>query len=164
SCDRIFIFVLSEEGSGFSFKDRLEMVKAGTAHLSNVTVLTTGPYLISSATFPTYFLKERDLANRVFCEVDIEIFTKFFVPRLNITKRFVGTEPLSAMTEKYNEELKNKLPLHNIDLIEIPRKEKNGTAISASAVRDFISKGDIESVKKIVPNTTFEYLKNNNLI
>ena len=59
-CDHVYVFVLSEEKSDFSFIDRLNMVKLGTAELKNVTVLPTGPYLISSATFPTYFLKDRE--------------------------------------------------------------------------------------------------------
>lgn len=163
-CDRVYVFVLSEEGDGFRAKDRLEMVKLGTSHLANVTVLQTGPYLISSATFPTYFLKDRDKADKVICEVDIEIFLKHFVPRLSINRRYVGTEPLSPMTNTYNEALKKQLPLSGIELKEIERKETDGTPISASAVRRFIENGDIEALKKYVPQTTFNYLKENNLI
>ena len=75
-CDRVYVFVLSEDRSEFSAKDRMEMVKRGVADLPNVTVLPTGPYLISSATFPTYFLKEREKAAQIQCLLDIEIFTK----------------------------------------------------------------------------------------
>ena len=52
-CDRLYVFVLSEDKSRFSAADRLTLVKEGTKDLKNVTVLPTGPYLISSATFPT---------------------------------------------------------------------------------------------------------------
>lgn len=163
-CDRIYIFVLSEEGDGFSAKDRLEMVKLGTAHLPNVTVLQTGPYLISSATFPTYFLKDRDSAEEVLCDVDIEIFVKYFVPRLSINRRYVGTEPLSAMTNTYNLALRRRLPSAGIEFKEIPRKEVDGTPVSASAVRNHISKGEIDKLNSILPLTTLNYLKTNNLI
>ena len=58
-CDWLYVFVLSEDKSAFPAADRLALVKAGTADLPNVTVQPTGPYLISSATFPTYFLKDQ---------------------------------------------------------------------------------------------------------
>ncbi|MBQ7391062.1 MAG: adenylyltransferase/cytidyltransferase family protein, partial [Clostridia bacterium] len=73
-CDHVFVFILSEDKSEFSAADRFEMARLGTAHIPNVTVLPSGPYLISSATFPTYFLKDRDKAKQAFCDVDIEIF------------------------------------------------------------------------------------------
>ena len=154
-CDRVYLFVLSERGEGFEPSKRLAMVKAGTAHLPNVIVLETGPYMISAATFPTYFLKDRDSADRVMCEVDIEVFLKHFVPRLGITKRFVGTEPLSPMTNTYNEALKAKLPENGVELIEIPRKELDGTPISASEVRRLIKEGNYDRVKALVPPTTY---------
>lgn len=163
-CEQIYIFVLSEEGDGFSPKDRLEMVKLGTAHIPNVTVLETGPYLISSATFPTYFLKDRDSADLVFCDVDIEIFTKHFAPKLCITRRYVGTEPTSAMTEKYNRALSKKLPDSGIELIEIERITHDNLAISASTVRRMIKEGSINSLNNLLPQTTLTYLKTKKLI
>ncbi len=75
-CNHLYVFVVSEDKSFFSAEDRLKMVQSGTADISNVIVLTTGPYLISSATFPTYFLKERESAAQVKCLLDIEIFIK----------------------------------------------------------------------------------------
>jgi len=163
-CDRVYVFVLSEEGEGFSAKDRLEMVKLGTSHLSNVTVLETGPYLISAATFPTYFLKNRDSADEVLCDIDIEIFVKYFAPKLAVTKRYVGTEPLSQMTKTYNEALKKRLPSAGIELIEIERKVFDKTPISASAVRSLIKSGNTDALKNLLPLTTLNYLKTNDLI
>lgn len=161
-CDRLYIFVLSEDKSEFPFKDRLEMVKLGTADLPNVTVLTTGPYLISSATFPTYFLKDRDNAEQVHCLLDIEVFCNYFAPKFGITHRFVGTEPLSAMTDQYNQALKAHLPQRGIELLEIPRLEENGTPVSASAVRACLD--DPQALKKLVPETTYRYIAENNLL
>ena len=53
------MFVLSEDRSQFSTSERLQMVTDGVAHLPNVTVLPTNNYLVSSAVFPSYFLKEQ---------------------------------------------------------------------------------------------------------
>ena len=158
-CDRLYVFVLSEDKSEFSAKDRLEMVKLGTADLPNVTVLTTGPYLISSATFPTYFLKEREKAETIHCLLDIEVFCGYYVPKFGITRRYVGTEPLSQMTDQYNTALKAHLPNRGITLKEIPRLEQNGTPVSASAVRRHLQEKSYEILEQLLPKTTYEYLK-----
>ena len=156
-CDRLYVFVLSEDKSEFSAHDRMEMVKRGTADLPNVTVLPTGPYLISSATFPTYFLKEREKATQVQCRLDIEIFTKYFVPKFGITHRFVGTEPLSPMTAQYNAALKQHLT--NVELREIPRLEAEGAPVSASRVRALLKEGDFAALEALLPPTTLDYLR-----
>lgn len=158
-CDKLYVFVLSEDKSMFHAADRLEMVRLGTMDLPNVTVLPTGPYLISSATFPTYFLKEREETEQIHCRLDIEIFVNYYVPHFGITKRFVGTEPLSPFTNQYNEALKLHLPQKGIALKELPRLEVNGTPVSASSVRAHLQAGNMENVKLLVPPTTFEYLQ-----
>lgn len=158
-CDWVYVFVLSEDKGHFSATDRLEMVKRGTAHLPNVTVLPTGPYLISAATFPTYFLKDRDQAKQVHCQLDIAVFCEHFVPKFAITHRYVGTEPLSAMTNQYNEALKQYLPEKGIILREIPRLAQDGTPVSASAVRALAKEGNWDGLRALVPQTTFDYLQ-----
>ena len=158
-CDKLYIFVLSEDKSAFSAADRLEMVKLGTADLPNVTVLPTGPYLISSATFPTYFLKDRESATQVQCLLDIAIFAKYYAPRLGITRRYVGTEPLSPTTNRYNQALKQHLPSPGIDVIEIPRLTQDNTPISASAVRRALQEKDTETLQAFLPETTLTYLQ-----
>ena len=142
----------------------MAMVKLGTQDLPNVAVLPTGPYLISSATFPTYFLKEREKAENVHCLLDIEIFSKYFVPKFGITDRFVGTEPLSPMTNMYNEALQAHLPEKGIRLSQIPRLEESGTPVSASAVRAHLDDGNMDALSKLVPQTTYEYLKSKSIV
>jgi len=157
-CDHLYVFVLSEDKSYFSAKDRMEMVKLGTADLPNVTVLPTGPYLISSATFPTYFLQDREKAEQIHCLLDIQIFCKYFAPKFGITRRYVGTEPLSPMTNQYNDALREHLPGMGIEFREIPRLEQENTPISASAVRAYLQEGRIDLLKNLVPETTYQYL------
>lgn len=154
-CDHIYIFILSEDKSHFSAHDRIEMAKAGTADLENVTILPTGPYLISSATFPSYFLKDRDKA-QAHCDLDIAVFSQHYIPHFGITCRFVGTEPLSPLTEQYNQALRENLP---IPLIEIPRLEQSGSPVSASQVRS-----QLPNIKNLVPESTYTYLNNNDLL
>ena len=90
--------------------------------------------------------------------LDIEIFCRYFVPKFGITHRFVGTEPLSQMTDRYNEALSLHLPARGIELCRIPRKEICSTPVSASAVRAAFDSGDAETVRKLVPLTTFEHI------
>ena len=163
-CDRVYVFVLSEDKGRFSAADRMELVKRGTAHLPNVTVLPTGPYLISAATFPTYFLKDRDRAGQAKCLLDIEIFCKYFAPRFGITCRYVGTEPLSELTRQYNEALAESLPQRGIGLHQIDRLTKNGDPVSASAVRAALAAGDRSKMEILLPETTLNYLTKRNLI
>ena len=163
-CDHVYVFVLSEDKSDFTAKDRMAMVKLGTAHLENVTVLPTGPYLISSATFPAYFIKDRENLAEIQCLLDIEIFARYFAPAFSINARYVGTEPLSPVTEKYNRALAEHLPHQGIELIEVQRAELGGRPISASLVREYIKHGEVDALKPLLPQTTFDYLRNNNFI
>lgn len=156
-CENLLIFVLSEDRGHVPATDRLELVKRGTADIPNVTVLPTGPYLISSATFPTYFLKNRDDAQEVQCMLDVEVFAKYYAPHFHITRRFVGTEPLSNLTARYNEVLRSQLPTRGIEVTELKRLELNGTPVSASAVRKALSEGDRDTVRSLVPRTTYDY-------
>ncbi len=164
ACDHLYVFVLSEDKGYFSAADRLAMVRRGTEHFPNVTVLPTGPYLISGATFPTYFLKNRDRAEQIHCQLDIEIFVRHFVPAFSINARYVGTEPLSELTSQYNEILKTQLPKYGIEVMEIPRRAINNTPISASAVRNALKNGELQTLQTLVPPTTLAYLTEKNLI
>lgn len=155
-CDHVYIFVLSEDRSEYSAADRMEMVKLGTAHLSNVTVLPTGPYLISEATFPKYFLKDRETAQREHYLLDLAVFTRWFVPHFGITHRYAGTEPNCVVTAGYNAAMEEILPQSGVTFRQIPRRELEGTAVSAGTVR---AETDEERLLKLVPRSTVPYLK-----
>ena len=163
-CDNLFVFVVSEDKSRFSYKDRIEMVKEGTKDIPNVSVLPTGPYLISSATFPTYFLKNRDNIAEIKCLLDIKIFTEYYAPHFNIRTRYVGCEPFSLATEQYNIALKKFLPANGIEVKELPRFEIKNKPVSASRVRELIESGNIREASALVPDTTYNYLVNKGLI
>ena len=158
-CRWLHVFVLSEDRSRFGAEDRIRLVREGCADLGNVIIHPTGPYLISSATFPSYFIRDGEKAGQAHCELDIRVFAEKFAPALNITRRFVGTEPISAVTRNYNEQLKARLPEYGIEVIEIPRKESGGDVISASRVRALLDAENFEEIRKLVPDTTFDYLK-----
>lgn len=158
-CDRLYVFVVSEERGRFSASDRLEMVRQGIADLPNVTVCPTGPYLISNVTFPTYFLRDESRAEEIHCQLDMEIFAACFAPALGITRRYVGSEPLSPVTAAYNRAMQAFLPARSIEVREIPRQLLDGVPISASTVRALWERGDAAQLRRLVPDTTWRYLQ-----
>ena len=163
-CDWLYVFVLSQEQPPFPAADRLELVRLGTQDIPNVTILPSGPYLLSAATFPTYFLKDREAAGQIQCALDIEIFANYYAPHFGITRRFVGSEPLSPMTNLYNKALRENLPGRGIEVTEFPRLEMSGIPVSASAVRALLGKNQPIALRTLVPQTTFDYLQKQHLI
>ncbi len=159
-CDNLYIFVLSEDKSVFPADVRYSLVKQGVSHLSNVTVLKAGQYIISNATFPSYFLKEYSDVTKAHTQIDVRLFERYIAPALNIHKRFVGEELFDKVTREYNSSLQKILPEFNMDrLFIIPRKaDEEGDIISASRVRKFLAEGDFDKVRKEVPDVTFEFL------
>ena len=157
--DVLHVFVLSERKSAFSPEVRMELVRRGTAHIKNIILHPTGPYMVSSGTFPSYFIKDKSRVGSIHCEMDIRIFAEIIAPALGITKRFVGTEPNCEVTNFYNEQMKARLPEYGIEVVEIPRMEHGGEAVSASRVRGLLAEGKTEEIRPLVPDSTYEYLK-----
>lgn len=158
--DQVYLFVLSEDRSEFSFTDRLEMVKQGVAHVKNVTILPTEDYLISSATFPAYFLKEHatEEAAKAQGTLDALLFKEKIAPILAIESRFVGEEPYSKVTENYNETLK-KVFGESLSLIVLPRKCIKNEVISATKVRKALQEDDVQTLQAYLPASTYNYIK-----
>ena len=156
---RLYIFVVEEDRSEFPFADRLELVKQGVAHLSNVEVLPSGKFIISQTTFSGYFNKAELQDVAVDSSEDVELFGKEIAPTLGITIRFAGSEPKDNVTRQYNETMKAILPRYGVEFREIPRKEFGNEVISASSVREALKVGDFDKIKKLVPPTTLHYLR-----
>lgn len=154
--DTVHLFVLSEEAGPIPFAVRRRLVREGTAHLSNVICHNSGPYLISSATFPSYFLKDEDTVIRAHAALDLEVFGKI-ASCLNVTRRYVGEERASHVTALYNETMTRRLPELGIECRVVPRLERDGQSVSASTVRQAIHDGRLEDIRPLVPETTWRY-------
>lgn len=156
--DHVFVFVLSEEMSVFTAEIRKRLVKAGVDHLTNVTVLSTDNYMVSNATFPSYFLKETDDTTSIQARLDARLFANHIAPVLNISTRYVGNEPHSQATNIYNDALKQEFK-SKLDLQVIERKENKIDVISATKVRELLVEDDLETIRYFVPETTSQFLK-----
>lgn len=152
--ERLFVMVVREDCSLFSYAERKAMVEQGVAHLKNVTVIDGSEYAISQATFPTYFLKRLDDAADTQMLLDLDLFRRHIAPALGATVRFVGTEPTDRLTRRYNQLMHEVLA----DVREIVRLEKEDNAVSASHVRKAMEQGDMSTIRQLVPPTTLPYI------
>ena len=156
--DNLYVIVVKEDKSAFTSSERYSMVKDGCRHFNNVTVCQGSSYSISAATFPSYFIKKLDDAATAQIELDLDVMARHIAPALDVTVRFVGTEPTDELTRQYNKVMKEMLPSRGIDVVEIPRKEQDDVAISGSVVRQLLCKGELPEAAALVPPTTLPYL------
>ena len=160
-CDYLHLFILSDNRSYFSADERFEMVRRGTAHLERVILHRTQDYMISAATFPTYFFKDRMQGQKANCMLDLELFAARIAPQLRIAKRFVGSEPYCTVTKEYNDAMKEVLPHYGIEVVELERHSIEREAVSASDVRRCLENKEWDAVRMLVPESSYEYLCGN---
>jgi [citrate (pro-3S)-lyase] ligase len=156
--EELYLFVVREERSLFSFESRFRMVREGTCDLPNVTLLDTSCYAVSSVTFPTYFLKDGDPGGAIQMELDLLLFAGRIAPFFHIGTRFVGSEPLSRTTACYNAAMHKILPDYGIKVTELERMSARDAAISASRVREQLARGDSGELSALVPESTRQFL------
>lgn len=152
--ETLYILVVREDCSMFSYDERKAIISRGVADLDNVVVCDGSEYSISATTFPTYFLKCLSDASDTQMTLDIDLYRRHIAPALGATVRFVGTEPDDPLTRRYNELMKSMLP----DVREVARLEKSGVAVSASRVRKAIVENHLALAARLVPPTTVPYI------
>ena len=157
-CDTLHLFVLSEDASLVPFSVRKRLVEEGVGDIPNVVIHDSGPYIISNATFPSYFLKDDLAVMENHAKLDLAVFAAI-ARALGVTVRFVGEEPASQVTNCYNQVMAQQLPQAGIACRIIPRKTQNGCPISASTVRQALRDGDWEGLSALVPPTTLAYFQ-----
>lgn len=156
--DTLFIIVVKEDRSLFSYTERKAMIMAGVADIANVVVCEGSDYAISAATFPTYFIKQLSDATDTHITLDLDLFARHIAPALGATVRFAGSEPLDATTRRYNRLMTELLPAQGIDFVEIERCLINDNIVSATAVRDALTEQTLLKALPLVPHTTVPYL------
>ena len=156
--DILHLFIVSEDKSIVPFAVRKKLIKEGTSHLNNIIYHDSGPYIISSSTFPSYFQKDEKDVIESHANLDIEIFAKI-AKALDINVRYVGEEPTSLVTGIYNQLMIKKLPENGIRCVVVPRmtNKEGNEVISASDVRKAIKEGQFEKMKNLVPECTYKF-------
>lgn len=156
ACGLLHVFVVSEDASLVPPDVRYKLIREGSAHLHNLIYHKTDSYLISSATFPSYFLKDSDTVIHSHASLDVELFKKI-AGELQISARFLGEEPNSHVTGMYNQIMEERLPEAGISCLIIPRKTGPDGAISASTVRQYIHDNRLSDIRPLVPESTYRY-------
>lgn len=156
--DNLYVIAVKEDLSRFPYVERLAMIKAGCSDIPNVTVCEGSDYAISSATFPTYFLKKLDDASDTQMSLDIDLFMRHIAPALGASVRFAGSEPVDGLTRRYNEIMSGLLPTGGIDFVEIQRLEVDGMPLSASELRKRLDEGQSENAFVLAYPSSLPYL------
>lgn len=158
----VYLFVVEEDESVFDFETRWMLIEKGIAHLDNVVMVKGSNYIVSKATFPSYFIKNEnvDIVTQKQTELDVSVFAKHIAPVLEIKKRYVGTENYCNTTAQYNQSMKNILGDRGISIIEVERKYSGdvNNYISASKVRKAIKEDNLEEIMDFLPATTRAFL------
>jgi len=154
----VLLFIVEEDKSVFSFKDRMNIIRETTKDLNNLKIMESGDYIISFATFPTYFLKEMDERIKIYTEMDVGIFGKYFSSKFNIKRRYIGKEPFDNVTNTYNSAMKDTLPFFGVDVVEIDRLKIDDNIVSASLVRKLISDDKLKEACRYLPEATISFL------
>ena len=154
--ERLYVVVVREDCSMFSYSERKAMVSQGVKDLGNVVVVDGSDYAVSATTFPTYFLKRISDATDTQILLDLDIYLRHIAPALGANVRFVGSEPTDPLTRRYNELMRQQLGDDHI--CEIPRMEKYGSVVSASRVRRAIEANSLWQAIELVPSSTIPYI------
>ena len=157
-CDWLHLFLLSEEAGPIPLAVRKRLAQEGTADLKNVIFHETGPYMISAATFPSYFLQDEDTAILTHARLDLTVFGKI-ASVLGVSVRFAGEERSSHVTALYNRTMADFLPEEGIAFREIPRLKAKGETVSASTVRQAIHDGELSRAAFMLPENTLRYFE-----
>lgn len=154
---RLHLFVLSEESSLVPAPVRLRLVQEGTADLPGILIHPTRDYIISAASFPSYFMKKVTEGTEAQAKLDAILFRDRVAPVLGIDSRTIGDEPYDSVTFTYNRCLKDMLE-GKIHLTLLPRvRSQDGITISASRVRGLLMAGDIKRIRPLVPPSTYRF-------
>ena len=154
---QVYVIPVREDVSLFSYEERLEMMRSVLSS-ERVQVLDGSSYQISSATFPTYFLKDLSEASETQMLLDIDLFARHISPSLGARVRVAGSEPYDSLTAEYNSLLASNLPLYGLEFAELPRFCIGGRPVSASAVRAALDAGSFGEASKMVPPECWPYL------
>ena len=156
--DLVHLFIVSEDASLVPFAVRRKLVMEGTSHLKNICYHDSGLYMISNATFPSYFQKDENAVIKSHAMLDLSVFAQI-ADSLGIGVRYVGEEPASVVTGIYNQIMSEELPKQGITCTIVPRKCADEQVISASTVRQALKNNDFTALEKLVPKTTLEYFQ-----
>lgn len=167
--EQVEVFVVGEDASMFKYVDRLQMVIDGCNTLpqkDRIRVHEGSRYIVSRATFPSYFLRDKADLARAATGLDLQLFRRWIAPALGIRHRYIGTEPFSKITDLYNadmhywlEQAPMEQPPVAVHTVERIGADDLTRVISATEVRRLILEDSIDRIAALVPPTTLKMIK-----
>ena len=145
-------------GIEFSFNDRIKMVKDDLSDIPNVTVLPSGPYLISRSDFPKGFLSQ-DLGSAPAHAVLDSMVLCHICRSLGIRTIYAGDEPRDELSEIHLNALRQECRNGNIILKVAERKRIGERYITSALARQAIADKNLDELKATVGDSTLSYLK-----
>ena len=169
--DTLYVIPVKEDVSYFPYAERSAMIQTalsqpGASWASRVVVLPGSDYVISAATFPTYFLKDLSDAAETQMALDLDLYGRWIAPALDASVRFVGSEPCDALTARYNELMPGAVVIPRLetpgqaggDASVMPGPDRASCALSASQVRAALAAGRFREAAALCPETSWPYL------
>lgn len=154
-----YVLVPSDGRFLFSLQERLEMARRGVGPLDNAVVTDTGPYVLSSATFPAYFLDPSEEPDEVRMALDVDLFGRHIAPAFHVTTRVIGTRPTDPRHRRYNRILGQRLGRWGIRLEQIERTTSGADWVSTERVQRQFAQHGLDGIAALVPQSTLEYLR-----
>lgn len=151
----VIVWLLETDKSLFSYEERLAMTYLACRKYERVIVLPSTKYIISTSTFPSYFIKDINELTKETALLDAIIFKEYFMNKLGIMVRYVGdeNEPLMVL---YNDTLKEIL---GNKLIIAERTKQNNVIISASLVRNLLKQNKLDEALSYIPKENHMLMK-----
>jgi [citrate (pro-3S)-lyase] ligase len=138
-------------GIVFPFDERMGMTKAGLADMDGISVLPSGPYIISRDDFPQGFLSEEMGSVPAHAALDSMVICHV-CRALGIKSIFAGDEPRDEMSEIHLNALRTACAGSGIQLRVAERKRLGERYISSSMVRQDIADGNMDEAVLLAPS------------
>ena len=144
-------------GLQYPFEKRLAMAKCGLSDIPNVTILPSGPYIISRDDYPAGLFSDilgpapahAALDSMVICHV---------CKSLGINLAFFGDEPRDELSEIHLNTLRQTCLENKITLKVAERKRIGDRYISSSLARQAIADNDTDELRVLIPENVYPLL------
>lgn len=144
-------------GLEFPFKTRLAMTESALEDIPNVTVLPSGPYIISRIDYPAGFLSETIGPAPAHAELDGMVFCHV-CESLGIKLAFFGDEPRDELSEIHLNALRQACLQNSITLRVAERKRIGERYVSSALARQAIADRNMDELKILIPQKVFPLL------
>lgn len=152
--DQVIVFLV-EDDTILPYDIRKKILEKTTKTLKNVYIVPGTKYIISPNSFPTYFLKDAASALRIYMELDIAIFNRYFMRIFQIDFRYVAATAKILQADTYIQTMEKII---EDKLIIVPPLYKGGVITTTSEIRRLARQKKFSLIKHLIPQVTYDFL------